>query len=154
MRQYFFILLFILFTCSAQAQMVGATSQDHSSQVKTGFLRGQNNTKKGTRIFGIGCCAGLGAGLIGAAISEDAVIGIVGLASGAFWGAVFATPFWIKGSREKRGYVSYIPMLEYDVPINEHISLNTSLGTIHSGFTPGGLGVQEPIPGLGVNLAF
>ena len=36
MRQYIFILLFILFAGSAQAQMVGATFQDHASQVRTG----------------------------------------------------------------------------------------------------------------------
>lgn len=151
-RSIILIALIALFAANAEAQIVGANTGGQT-QSKTGFFRGQSYTTKGNRIFLIGCGVGLGAGLVGVAVSGEVSVGLASVASGALWGAIIATPFWIKGYREKRGY-TYIPMLEYDVPLNEHLSLNTSIGTIPRGQVLGFMGIQEPVPGIGVNLMF
>lgn len=155
------IALMMVFATSAQAQIIGVTSESQSPQQNTYskadlYKKGQRNIKTGNIIFLSGVGAGVVIGLL-PTITEGKVMALlVWPLIGAAAGGAVAAPFWITGvvRKNKAKNMAYIPLFQQDIPINDNLTFTPSIGiTNYHGLSPAN-SLQSNALSVGFSLNF
>lgn len=120
------------------------------------YNKGRRNIKTGNIIFVSFVGAGVLSGVVLAIANEDAMGLLIGPLAGIVQGGIVSAPFWITGAvREKKAKkMGYVSLLEYQVPLDDHLALGTSFGMTYSGSMPGLNGQATTGPGVGISLNF